>query len=256
MQKSNSKNKEIIYIADSGRFPYGTKSPEQIIAYTEQIIHWLEQKEVDQIVFGCNTASAIAGKRVLEMTQLPVLDLVDPVARYLSQLGLKVGILATQATVNSHAFAKAIKSYAPQLSVQEIASAELVNIVEKGDIKSKETKRLLTNYLEQFACLGTQIIVLSCTHFSFLKDIILELVDKDVQILDPAEVIVQMLLPSQGRLNSANQNTKIFKNVIEPTFFVTGDREAFCQTAAKCLGYPIKNVNQLSIKDLESLHLH
>ncbi len=254
-QDNKSKNtKEIIYLADNGRFPYGEKSPSQIISYTEQIVHWLEQKEVDLVVFGCNTASAIAGKKIIEMTTLPVLDLIDPVAQYVSQLGLSVGILATEATVKSGAFSKAIKSYAPKLTVKEMASAQLVNIVERGNTESKETKDLLANYVKKFINSGTEIIVLSCTHFSFLKEIILTLVDDNIQVLDPSELIAQMLT-SYGHHEEKQLSTSrsFLKNSLEPTFFATGDVETFCRTAAKCLGYPLKNVNHLAIADLESL---
>ncbi len=249
---SDKNNKEIIYLADSGRFPYGTKSAQEILTYTKQIIQWFETQNVDLIVFGCNTASAIAGKFVYSMTNLPVLDLVEPVARYVSQLGLRVGILATQATVRSHAFLHAIKNHAPLLKVQEIASAELVNIVENGLVDDDRTKILLSNYIDLFREQKSQIVVLSCTHFSFLKDSLLQLIGNEMQILDPAELIANILTPDISSINSTAIQTLEHKELITK-FFVTGNLESFSATAKKCLGYPIKNVNHLSISELQSL---
>jgi len=246
-------NKEIIYIADNGRFPYGTKSNNEILTYTEQIIRWLEQREVDLIIFGCNTASAIASKQVSKMTALPVLDLIEPVARYVSRLGLKAGILATQATIQSHAFSVAIKRYAPLLEVQEIASAQLVNIVENGDIASKETENLISGYIDQFLSNDTQIIVLACTHFSFLQNSIVRLVNGRMQIFDPAQLIAQMLTAPHQDDDHLTRKSISSTCVTKTTFFVTGNVETFANTASKCLGYSLKNVNPLLLGDLESL---
>ncbi len=252
--KQNNRNKkEIIYLADSGRFPYGMKSPKEIFTYTQQIIHWLEQKNVDLIVFGCNTANAIAGDELNQITQLPILDLIDPVAKYVSTLGLNIGVLATQATVNSHAFSKAIRAYAPKLSITEIAATQLVNIVERGDITSKETQDLLADYANQFVSQGAELIILGCTHFSFLKDYLLPLIDKRIQILDPAELVVQLLTKFSQHDDQLTDNLSCTNFTSEPTFFVTGDKEAFASSASRCLGYPLKNVNQLAIAHLECL---
>jgi glutamate racemase len=254
-QSPNDKqnNKEIIYLADSGRFPYGMKNPKEIFIYTKQIIRWLEQKNVDLIVFGCNTANAVTGDKLSQITQLPILDLIDPVAKYVSTLGLNVGVLATQATVNSHAFSKAIKAYAPELSIVEIAATQLVNIVETGDITSKETQDLLADYANQFASQGAEILILGCTHFSFLKDYLSPLIDKHIRILDPAELIAQLLTKFFQYDDQLTDNLSCANFVGEPTFFVTGDKEAFVNNASRCLGYPLKNVNQLSIANLECL---
>ena len=184
---------------------------------------------------------------------MPVLDLVEPVARYVSRLGLKVGILATEATVQSRAFSNAIKKYAPHLQVKEIASARLVSIVERAEIMSQETEELLAGYVEQFSAVGTEVIVLSCTHFSFLKDSLLQLTGKNIQILDPAELIAKMLISGSDGIKDLNQEWVPRAGSIATTFFVTGNKESFICSASKCLGYPIKNVKHLPVTTLESL---
>ncbi len=237
-------SKQFIYVADTDRFPYGNKTSAQILLYTQQIVRWLESKHVDLIIFGCNTASAIAGKQIHQMTNLPVLDLIQPTASYLGKLGLKTGVLATQATVNSHVFADAIRQFNPKLQVEELASAQLVNIVETGRMKSKETEELLNHYIEQFSSSGTEIIVLGCTHFSFLKEPLARLSGKKIQILDPADLIKSLLLPSPTFDGAINEG--------QAKIFVTGNKDTFINTARSCLGYPLKNVNHLSLNSLTS----
>jgi glutamate racemase len=250
---TNRNNKEIIYVADNGRFPYGMKTPQQIYAYTEQIIHWLEKKDVDLIIFGCNTANAIVGKKIKEITKLPVLDLIDPVAKYVSQLQNNIAVLATEATVNSHAFSKAIKTYCSQLSVIEIAASELVNIVETGQINSKETDQLIAKYAQQFSKADIGTVVLGCTHFSFLKENFRSLMDKKTEIIDPAELLAQMIAKYSQDDHQLTDNFLYPDHVRQLTFFVTGDKESFTKIAIRCLEQPVKNVNQLSMNDLELL---
>ena len=245
--------RQFIYVADTGRFPYGNKTSAEILVYTQQIIRWLENRGVDLIIFGCNTASAIVSNEIYKMTNLPVLDLIQPTANYLGKLGLKTGVLATQATVNSHAFANAIKQYSPNLPVKEIAAAQLVNIVEAGKIKSAETQQLLTNYIQQFSSSGTEIIVLGCTHFSFLKEPLSQLSGKQMQILDPASLLISLLQQAESQNNNLAHTSSVFSQTINESntiFFVTGNRDAFVNTAQICLGYPLKNVNHLSLNDL------
>ncbi len=251
VQDDKQDNKEIIYVADTGRFPYGTKSPNEIFSYSHQIIYWLEQNNVDLIVFGCNTANAIVGDKLKQITRLPVLDLIDPVAKYVSTLELNVGVLATQATVSSRAFSKSIKAYAPELSVTEIAATQLVNIVERGDIASKETQDLLSNYAKQFAAQGAEVIILGCTHFSFLKDYLLLLIDEPTRILDPAELMVQLITNFSQNDDQLTDNLSYSNIAGRTTFFVTGDKDVFARSAQRCLGYPLKNVNKLAIDDVE-----
>lgn len=251
-KQNKSNNKDIIYVADTGRFPYGTKSPQEIFTYSEQIIKWLEQKNVELIIFGCNTANAIISNRLKEITKLPVLDLIDPVAKYVSTSRRNVGVIATAATVNSRAYSKTIKLYSPDLHVSEIAAAELVNIIEKGNINSKETNELLSNYAQQFSSAGVGSIILGCTHFSFIKDYLSPLVQNEVQILDPAELIVSLITEFSSDDDQLTGNISYKNNVGRLTFFVTGDRDAFALKASTALGYSVSAVNSLSIDALES----
>ena len=136
-------NEEIVYIGDTQRAPYGPRSNEQITAFTWDMVNFLLSKNVKMIVFACNTATAVAIEEVRAALDIPVIGVILPGASSAIQKTItkKVGVIATQATVNSDQYRKVIQLKSSSVDVRSLACPEFVPLVESNGADSEELKK-------------------------------------------------------------------------------------------------------------------
>ena len=174
----NLPNEDIVYFGDTARVPYGSKSKDNIIRYSRQIIHFLQTKGVKAIVIACNTASALALETVKEEFDIPIIGVVEPGAR--AALAVtetkKIGVIGTEATVRSAMYEKIIQGTRPDVTVLAKACPLFVPLVEEGFKKHHVTDEIIDFYLSSLKESDIDALILGCTHYPLLRSKIREYV--------------------------------------------------------------------------------
>ena len=157
----------IVYFGDTARVPYGSKSQNTIIRFSEQIIRFLRTKQVKAIVIACNTASALALDAVKDEFDLPIIGVVIPGARAAVEATTngKVGVVGTEATVQSGMYTKVIQGMNPKIEVIEKACPLFVPLVEEGFKEHIVTREIIEYYLESMRNTDIDAMILGCTHY-------------------------------------------------------------------------------------------
>ena len=167
----------IIYFGDTAHVPYGTRSRRQILQYVLSDVKFLRTFDIKAVVIACNTADSVAREAVEEANpDLPVFGVVDPASRMAAEATKngKIGVIATKATVGSGAYDKAIAKYAPQAEVLSAACPLLVPLVENGrfEVGDVVIETVIKEYLDPLTEQGIDTLVLGCTHYPLLNDVI------------------------------------------------------------------------------------
>lgn len=186
---------ELIYIADSGHAPYGSKSSAYITQRCLQLSEFLLEQGAKMLVVACNTATAHAIDTMREQLSVPVIGIepaVKPAAR-LTKTGV-IGVLATQQTVKSQRLQRLIHEYASGVKVVAQGCPGLVEHVERGDFSSLELRALLAEYTQPLIEQGSDVLVLGCTHYPFLASTLREIVGCDMTILETSNAVAQHVM--------------------------------------------------------------
>ncbi len=179
-------NEEVIYFGDTGRVPYGTRSPETIIKYVESDINFLKTFNIKMIVIACGTASSIALETVKRRFDIPIIGVVDPAVKAALATGKdSIGVIGTPGTINSGKYLQKIKQLKPQTLVTSVACPLFVPLVENGYIKHKATYLIAEEYLRVLKSAKADTVILGCTHYPLLKDVISQVMGMGVKLIDP-----------------------------------------------------------------------
>jgi len=235
-------NERFVYLGDTARVPYGTKSLATVERYAVENSRFLQSHGIKLLVVACNTASALALPAIRHAVEVPVVGVIEPGARaaVLAANGGQIGVIATEATVQSHAYAKAIASIDPSLLVIEKACPLFVSLTEEGWAESNVARIVAGDYLSELKDKSVEAVVLGCTHYPILRKVIADAVGFDVKLIDSGEATageVELLL---DRLQLANE-TRIFKQERQlcddlDHFYVTDAAARFAKVAERFLG--------------------
>ena len=171
----NLPNEKIIYYGDTARVPYGNKSAETVIRYSRQITRFLLSKNVKAIVIACNTASALALDAVKEITDIPVIGVVEPGARAAvnATTSGRIGIIGTSATITSGLYDRYIREMMPSAKVFGKACPLFVHLVEEGMLDDSVTVEMIHRYLDEMIQTDNiDTLILGCTHYPLLRSVI------------------------------------------------------------------------------------
>lgn len=219
-------SEKIIYYGDTLRVPYGGKKPEELIHLADRITGFLISQGATLIIDACNTTSALALDFLRDKYGdiAEIIGVVEPGAHKAAQIGKKqVGLMATEATVNSGVYQKKIFSKRDDLDVHTIACSQLVPIIETGDVDSYQLKDVLGAYLEPMLAENVDTLVMGCTHYPFLKERIREIMGDEIFLIDPGVEVVGSIEHYIG-------------GDAEPSICYTShDSEDFCEKATTLL---------------------
>ena len=179
-------DEHFVYLGDTARVPYGTKSLATVERYAMENARFLATRGVKLLVVACNTASALALPAVRQAVALEVAGVIGPGARAaarVSQTG-RVGVIATEATVASHAYAEAIARVAPDMEVYETACPLFVSLAEEGWAGTDVARQVAAEYLREVKEREVDTLVLGCTHYPILRQVIQETVGNGVTLID------------------------------------------------------------------------
>ncbi len=234
-------NENIIYLGDTGRIPYGSRSRETIIKYAKEDIDFLLGKDVKMIVAACGTVSSTLPKEISDNLGVPYADVVLPSAQEACAMTARgrVGVVGTAASMRSNAYGKTIRNIRQDVRVFGNACPLLVHVVESGLIQpDNQIARLAVEmYLKPLVEEKIDTLILGCTHYPILYDIFNELLNYDVTLIDPGKCTaryVKTVLSNKGLLcdREAEGSTE---------YNVTDQPSGFEQTASIFLGEPVKD---------------
>ena len=242
-------NENLVYFGDTARVPYGSKSRDNIIRYSRQIIHFLKTKGVKAIVIACNTASALALDVVREESDIPIIGVVEPGARAALQITQtkKIGVIGTEATVQSAMYGKIIKGLDPTVSVIGKACPLFVPLVEEGFAKHKVTEEIIDYYLASMKESDIDSLILGCTHYPLLRSRIRAYLGDKIQLVNPAyetAMDLKYILKESGMENAGKEGEHATYS-----FYVSDAADKFKQFANSILPYDIETTQQINIEE-------
>lgn len=181
----------IVYLGDTARLPYGTKSRETVVRYSLRNAAFLLERGVHCLVVACNTASALALDTLASCVPVPVVGVIRPGAERAARCTTrdKVGVIGTVATVRSGAYESAIRSFRDTIEVHSVACPLFVSLAEEGWLEDEITLAVARRYLGPLARSGIDVLVLGCTHYPLLKPVIARVMGPDVRLVDSAEEV-------------------------------------------------------------------
>lgn len=230
---------DITYLGDTARTPYGSKSASTIINYSLNNTEFLRQRGAKLIVIACNTASSYAHEAVQADFDGPVFEVIGPGARLAVEQSrrMRIGIIGTRATVASGVYEKRIKALAPQSRVHATACPLLVPLVEEGWLCKPETNRIVRKYLRPLKDQQVDTLVLGCTHYPVLYDVIQQKMGRRVALVDSAKAVAAQVKTHLEHTdhNMAPENSAKGKC----RFFVTDTAEQFQKTARLIINTPV-----------------
>jgi len=221
----------IVYFGDTARVPYGPKSPQVVREYAEEDTDFLLSKNVKMIVVACNTVSAVALDVVQKRAKIPVVGVIIPGAKSAAAASKnkRVGIIGTIGTISSNAYANAIRQIDASVSVFSRPCPLFVPLVEEGWIGHKATEMIAKEYLFPFTQEKIDTLVLGCTHYPLLKEVISSALKGSAVLIDSgdaAAVEVEQALEEQRLKNASKEkpNLQFFVSDIPAKFTEIGER--------------------------------
>jgi glutamate racemase len=245
--RSRLPNEEIIYLGDTARIPYGTRSPSTVERYAVQNASFLEAMNIKMLVIACNTASALALSRLRAITPaLPTLGVIQPGAKQAVRVsrGGRIGVIGTEATIASGAYTAAIHGFNPAAEVITRACPLFVALAEEGWIAHEEATRLIARtYLEPFREADVDTLVLGCTHYPILREVIAEVMGPEVALIDSGEAVAEEVAIALAE----RDEMRIEGSAPESQFFVTDAAERFRRVAEIFLGAPLDRFETVDV---------
>jgi glutamate racemase len=238
---------DTIYFGDTARVPYGSKSPDTVIRYSQEIAAFLIKRDIKLLVVACNTASAVALTTLRRTLPVPVVGVIEPGAKRAVEVTHSgvIGVIGTSGTIRSSAYSRAIKRLNPSISVLAKPCPLFVPLAEEGWIDNPVTLMTAQLYLEELREARVDTLVLGCTHYPLLKKIIAEVMGPDVKLVDSAE--------ETARTVAAILNEK---DLLRPPaelgnhhYYVTDVPAGFIRVGNRFLGGKLGDVYQVTLDD-------
>jgi glutamate racemase len=230
----------LIYLGDSARVPYGTKSPATVVRYALEAARHLMTRDVKMLVVACNTATAAALPILREQLPIPVIGVVEPGARAaVAATSGVVGVIATEGTVRAKAYTTAIHAIDPRVRVIESAAPLFVPLAEEGWANTHVAREVAGIYLEPLIEAGIDTLVLGCTHYPILRATIEQIVGDAVTIVDSAETTALTVKEALGTAADLTNPSR--------QFLVTDAEERFRRIAGEFLEQEIEHLELVSL---------
>lgn len=241
-------NASICYVGDTARVPYGTRSRQTIRQYARQISGFLFKQKIDILVVACNTVSSVALREIKKMSKVPVVGMIKPVTdEAVNFLGCrKIGVIGTNATINSRAYKNAIQKLNKKTKVIEMACPLFVPIAEEDLGKDEVAYMMARKYLRQ-SLRGVDCLILGCTHYPLLLGAIQKVLDKKVKILTCGEPAARKVGKLVGKVSDVIQKSRRKPKYV---FYATDDPKKFQQMAKIFLGKKITKVKKLDLEKI------
>ena len=237
-----------IYYGDTARVPYGPKSPETVRRYSLEILHWLIGEGVKAVVVACNTSTAHALDALRAESPVPVIGVIDPGARAAVAVSgaAPIGVIGTAGTIASGAYDRAIRRLAPDARVVQQPCPLFVPLVEEGWFEHAAAELVAREYLAPLTAVGVRSLVLGCTHYPLLADLLQRVMGSDVALVDSGRetaAALESVLTEQG-LARGDGAAAVHR------FAVSDDPERFRTVGARFIGERLGKTEVVSVEGL------
>lgn len=254
-------NEHFVYLGDTARVPYGTKSMATVERYALENSQFLASVGIKLLVVACNTASALALPKIRERIGIDVVGVIGPGARKAVEMTKanakpRIGVIATEATVSSNAYAEAIRRASSLAEVTQAACPLFVPLAEENWINETETFSIAAKHLKRIVEFRPDALVLGCTHYPILSEVIQRTVGANVKLIDSGEATaeeVEKLLIEKG-LGNPNQveGSRALCDDLDH-FYVTDAAERFARVAERFLGTPPSKLEAIEVFGVDAL---
>jgi glutamate racemase len=238
-------NESLIYLGDTARIPYGTRSVSTVQRYALEDAAFIESRKVKAIVIACNTASALAAERLAGECSVPVLGVIQPGAHRAVEKTLSgyIGVIATEATVASGAYEREMMALVSRLEIISRACPLFVPLAEEGWVSHPVTRQVAEEYLAELKKSRVDTLVLGCTHYPILRPVIEQVMGDGISYIDSGEAVadeVAVLLERRGLLSRGGSPRT-------EHFYVTDSAARFRKVAELFLGRPLESVETVEL---------
>ncbi len=238
-------NESFIYFGDTAHVPYGTKSAETVIQYSEKITTFLIEHNVKMVVIACNTASSVAAQYLRSKFDVPIFGVVSPCVDSAVQVSINknIGVIGTQSTISSNSYAHAFKEKDSTCNIYQKPCPLFVPLIEEGWANHKISIDTAMEYLDEFKNLNIDTLVLGCTHYPIMKKTIQSVVGRDVSLISSGDAIAKTVYQHlQNNQLMAGEN-------ITPTesFYISDYPQKFNELGSQFLGRPLTNLQHIQL---------
>jgi glutamate racemase len=241
-------NENIIYFGDTARVPYGSKSNSTVIEYSLQDTNFLISKDVKAIVVACNTASSIAIPELKKQFDIPIIGMIKPgaVMAIEKSTNKRIGVIGTRSTISNKAYSSEINSIDPSADIYEKACPLFVPLAEEGWTDHKATFKIAEEYLQELKDLNIDTLVLGCTHYPILYNVIHKIMGDNVTLIDSGVAAARVVKEEIKNTDLENESGEI--GAIE--FYVSDIPTTFKEIAELFLGRPIADIKKVNLETL------
>lgn len=225
---NNNISDDFIYFGDTKNVPYGTKTKDEILSYTKNIMKFFIEKGADCAIMACNTSSALVYEELKAKfsNKIKIYPLIQYAAPYFKDEKGTIGVMATSATVKSLAYSKEIRKINPEVNIFELECQKFVEIVEKRLYKDYSSLEYIKEKLEHFKKAKCSKIILGCTHFPYLTPVFKEFAP-EIDFIDPAKLLIKSIKNELEKISKENS-----KKPVSFKFCVSKDPESFKQSGS------------------------
>jgi glutamate racemase len=255
-------DEHFVYLGDTARVPYGTKSLATVERYAVENARFLEAHGIKLLVVACNTASALALPAIRRAINVEVVGVIDPGAQAAVAIaqGRPIVVIATEATVQSGAYAQAIEKLDASVSVIERACPLFVPLAEEGWADTPVAQSVAEEYLNDLSTIAVGALVLGCTHYPILQSVITNTIGRNVKLIDSGEAAadeVNALLQKQGlaRQSDTRETGRHLCDDLDH-FYVTDAAQRFAKVAERFLGAAPTVLEAVEIWGHDELRTH
>ena len=232
----------LIYLGDTARYPYGTKSAETVTRYSIENVEFLVARGIKLLVVACNSASAVALAALEARFRVPIVGVIEPGARaaVARTRNGRVGVIGTEATIASGAYTEALRALRPDLEIYTRPCPLLVPLAEEGWVEGPIPRGVVETYLASMQKSGVDTLVLGCTHYPLLRPVVAEVMGETVGLVDSAEETtreVAALLEARGLARRRGSGST--------SFFVTDVPDRFVRIGQRFLGARVESAVRL-----------
>ena len=240
-------NEKLIYLGDTARLPYGTKSPAVVRKFSLQIACFLEKLGIKTLVVACHTASSTALPDLKTKMEIPVVGVIEPAVKKAinTTKNKNIGIIGTKTTIDSRSYQSLIQKANPTISITTIAAPLLVPLVEEGWLNKDATRIILREYVSPLKEAQIDTLILGCTHYPLLKHLFIEELGPLVTLIDTSSetaLHLKELLKEKSLLNNSTASP-------DHCFYVSDDPGKFSKLAQLFLGEKLETVKLITLDE-------
>lgn len=240
-------NEQIIYLGDTLRCPYGSRTKDEVKQFTIEMVDFLMQKELKMIVVACNTATAFTLDLLKQKLSIPVIGVIRPGARAAIKAtrNKKIGIIGTEGTIRSNAYPATLKEINPGLDVQALACPLFVPMVEKGILEGEQATAIVRDSLLPFQRTHQfDTLVLGCTHYPLLEKTIQQVMGQEVNIISSSDETAREV----STLLEYHKVLRTEATSVDHLFYTTGDLDIFRTISQVIFKEEVTNLRKVSIE--------